>query len=150
MALWQQIIIVSFGLLNIGFFIKGYYEITKKKNAFGLTNYLLFLGVFVWGDIFVLGPFWMLVSLVTLLLQDWYLFLLIISVFWVVRSFGEVMYWLNEQFSGKNRNLPHTLRFHKIFQSEAVWFIYQLIWQCMLVMSITATLFLAKAWLLSR
>ena len=144
---WQQIIILLFALINIIFFLKGYYEVTNKKNAFGLTNYLFFLGSFVWGDMIVLGPFWILASVITSILASWYLFLLIISVFWVARSLGETIYWISEQFSGKNRNSPQTLRFYKMFKSDAVWFIYQLINQCILVASIIFSIYFAKLWL---
>jgi hypothetical protein len=149
MTLLQQVIIFSYGLLSLLFFLKGYYEVTKKKNVFGLTNHLVFLGAFVWGDIIVLGPFWILISTVTILLNDWYLFLLILSVFWVVRSLGETIYWLNEQFATKNRNPANTLRFYKIFKNDSVWFVYQLINQCILVVSIIFSIYFAKLWLSS-
>src|SRR5581483_12281010 len=106
-----------------------------------------FFGVFVWGDTLVVGPFWVILVCFALLFQNWYFFLLVISLFWVIRSFGEVLYWLLEQFAGKNRNPPHTLRFHKLFPGDAVWFIYQLFWQCVFVFSTLASLFFAKLWL---
>ena len=147
MSLWQQALIILYGCIHLACFVKGYFEITRKKNAFGTTAYLEWLGIFVWGDIFILGPFWILICLLTLLLNDWYLFLLFLSLFWTVRSFGEVIYWFNEQFAAKNRNLPSQLKMYKVFQNDAVWFVYQLFWQCVLIVSVIASLYLAKLWL---
>jgi len=150
MQSWQQGIIILSGFISFAVFLKGYYEIVRKKNAFGLANYLSFLGIFVWGDSIILGPFWTLVCMITLLLNDWYLFLLSISLFWSVRSWGEVTYWLNEQFADKHRNPPQTLKFSKLFQSDAIWFVYQLFWQVILVVSLITSLYLANVWLQAK
>ncbi len=128
-------------------YIKGLYEITKKRNPFGLTKYLVFVGSFVWGDVFVVAPFWVIVSIVSLLLNSWYLFLLFVSLFWVIRSLGEMIYWLNEQFAGKFRNPPHTLNFYRIFKNDSIWFIYQVIWECVFVFSLVLSLYFSKMWL---
>lgn len=149
MEFWQEIIISFFGINGLLFFLKSFHQVKNKKNVYGLTPYLFFLGAFVWGDVTVLGPFWIIASLVSLFLKNWYLFLLIVSLFWTIRSMGETIYWLNEQFAGKNRNPPHTLNFHKFFGGEAVWFIYQLFWQCILVFSILLSMYFAKIWLIS-
>lgn len=90
--------IIIYGLISILAFIKGFFEVTKKNNPFGETPFLLFLGIFVWSDAVMIGFFGFLISLICLLIGDWILFLLIISIFWVVRSLGEIIYWINEQF----------------------------------------------------
>lgn len=144
---WQQLLIYSYLLSSLLFLIKALYEIKNKKRVYGLTPYLFFLGAFVWGDLLVLGPFWIITTLFVLILDDWYLFLLTISIFWSVRSLGETIYWLNEQFAGKNRNPPHTLNFHKLINSDAIWFVYQLFWQCILVVSIISSIYMANLWL---
>lgn len=150
MTAWQQIIVLLYALLCLGAFIKGFHEVKNKKNSFGLANRWSLLGVFVWGDAIVLGLFWLIACFIVLFLQDWYLFLLSISLFWVVRSAGEVIYWLNEQFAGKNRNPPHTLMFYSFFNGDAIWFIYQLYWQCILVVSLLTSLYFAVFWIQSR
>lgn len=147
MLFWQQIFLVIFAVFNVLIYIKGLYEIVRKRNPFGLTKYLVFVGAFVWGDVFVVAPFWIIVSSVSLLLNNWNLFLLFVSLFWVIRSLGEMVYWLNEQFAGKTRNPPHTLNFYKIFQNDSIWFIYQVIWQCVFVFSIVLSLYFSKVWL---
>lgn len=147
MALWEQISVVLYGILNILVLIKGIHEVKDKRNVYGLAGQNSFLGIFVWGDAIVFGPFWILTSALVLFLQDWYLFLLVFSIFWSVRSFGEVIYWLNEQFAGKNRNPPHTLKFYKFFNNDSIWFIYQIYWQCILVVSLIASIYLSALWL---
>ena len=147
---WQRLFILTYALINLGVFVKGYYECKYRKNAYGLTPNLNLLGIIAWGDAVVFGPFWIASSLVSYLLNDWYLFLLIISVFWVVRSLGETIYWFNQQFSTINRNPPEKLPFHSIFHNDSVWFIHQIIWQCVTVVSIIFTIFLTKLWVSSR
>lgn len=143
----QKMFLILFSFVNLAIFIKGVYEIHKKRNAYRLTNYLFFIGAFVWGDVFVLSPFWIIVSGISLYLDNWSLFLLFVSLFWVIRSFGEIIYWLNEQFASKNRNPPQNLNFHTIIKSDAIWFMYQLFWQCIFVFALILSLYFGKQWL---
>src|SRR3990170_36194 len=146
METWQKTLIIFWGIISFILFIKGFFECKDKKNAYGLTPKLSVFGIFSWGDAVVFGLFWVLVSLITLVLNDWILFLLIISVFWVVRSFGEAIYWLNQQFSTINRNPPEKLMFYKLFKNDSVWFIYQIFWQSITVVSLIFTIYFAKIW----
>lgn len=147
MLFWQTTIILLISLISFIFLLKSFREIKNKNNIYGLTPYLFFLGSFVWGDMIVLGIFWITVSIISILLNNWYLFLLFISIFWSIRSLGEAIYWLNEQFAGKNRNPPHTLKLHKLINGDAIWFIYQLFWQCIFVFSLLISIYLSKLWL---
>lgn len=144
---WQQTLIFLYAAFNFLVFFRGYYESKYKKNAYGLTRPLSFIGAFVWGDAVVFGIFWVLSSLVALALKDWYLFLLIISVFWVVRSLGETIYWFNQQFSTINRNPIRNLPWNSIFHNDSVWFIHQIIWQCVAVVSVIFSIYFANLWL---
>jgi hypothetical protein len=146
----EQIIVILYGLQNLLAFRKGFYEIKDKNNAYGLAKHFGLLGIFVWGDALIIGPFWLIICSVILFLQDWYLFLVVFSIFWAVRSLGEIIYWLNEQFAGKNRNPPQTLKFYYFIKSDAIWFIYQLFWQCILVISIIASIYFSSLWLQSK
>lgn len=143
MEYWQRIFIIIFSIFNFFIFLKAIYEI-KKRNPYGLTKYLFFVGAFVWGDVLVIAPFWVIVTFISLLINSWFLFLLFISLFWVIRSLGETIYWLNEQFAFKKRNPPQTLNFHKLINGEAIWFIYQLFWQCIFVFSTVASIYFAS------
>ena len=146
MTNWQTEVVIFSGILSLLIFLKGIHETYVKKNPYGLTRPLLFWGIFVWGDAVIFGIFWTLVSVAVLILKDWILFLLIISVFWVVRSFGEAIYWLNQQFSTINRNPPEKLMFYKLFKNDSVWFIYQIFWQSITVVSLIFTIYFAKIW----
>jgi len=105
------------------------------------------LGGFVWGDVVVFGLFWFLVSIAVLYLQDWILFLLIVSLFWLVRSLGETIYWLNQQFTPRSNNHPKQYLATKIFKNDSVWFAHQIFWQCVTVVTIITSIYLAKLWL---
>jgi len=147
MIFWQKIFVIIFGLFNFIIFLKSLQEV-KKGNVYGLTKFLFFVGIFVWGDAVVLAPFWIIVSLITLFLNNWYLFLLFISVYWTVRSLGETIYWLNHQFAIKdNSNFYKTLMGYQFFKSNAILFVYQIFLQCITVFSIIITIYLANLWL---
>lgn len=146
---WQQTFILLYALFNLFIFLKGLYESKYKKNAYGLTRPLLFIGVFVWGDAVVFGLFWLLSSVFALLLNDWYLFLLVVSIFWVVRSLGETIYWFNQQFSTIKRNPIKNLPMNSVFHNDSVLFIHQIIWQCVTVSSIILSIYFSWLWLQS-
>jgi len=132
----QQKIVLIYISLNFLIFIKGFYETSKNNNAFKVTPLLTPLGIFVWGDAVVIGLFWFLISMVAFYLNSWYLFLSIISAFWFIRSIGEVTYWLNQQFSKIVRNPPQSLFGYSIFKNDSIWFAYQVVWQCVAVVSL--------------
>lgn len=150
MEYWQELVLLIYALANLFVFSKGLYECKSRKNAYGLTPKLTLLGVFAWGDAVVFGPFWITSTIISYFLKDWYLFLLIVSVFWLVRSLGETIYWFNQQFSTINRNPPEKLPFFSIFKNDSIWYIYQIGWQCITVISIIFTIYLSKIWLENR
>jgi hypothetical protein len=143
----QIIALLTTAVISFAVFLKGLVE-SKKGKAYELTPFLLPFGIIAWGDAVVFGLFWTGVSLVSYFLNDWILFLLIISVFWVVRSLGETIYWFNQQFSQKayDWNKPEKLLFHSIFKNDSIWFVYQIIWQCVTVVSIIATIYFTRLW----
>lgn len=143
----QTIIISLFGVISLSVTIRGTRELLINKNHFKDTRALFWLGIFVWGDAIIFGAFWFLASLICLLLQDWILFLLIVSIFWVVRSLGEIIYWLNQQFSPIIRNPPAKLIGYKLFNNDSIWFAYQIFWQCILVISIISSIYFTNFWI---
>lgn len=143
----EQLLVFGFGLISAVVFWRGCKETKNNDNAFGLTPYLLPLGIFVWADAVVLGLFWMIATLSSLYLNSTTLFFLIVSLFWLVRSIGETIYWFNQQFSSINRNPPKSLRGYSFFKNDSIWFVYQLAWQCMTVVSVISSLYFGKMWL---
>lgn len=147
MEIWQKGTVLVYGLFALVGFLTGLRECRVKKNSYGKTHIFNLLGAFAWGDAVIFGLFWALVSLAVFWLNDWLLFLLFLAIFWLVRSFGETVYWFNQQFARADKNPSERFWFTKIFHNESVWFVHQVIWQCVLVVSIILSLYLAKLWL---
>lgn len=137
-----------FSLLNFVIWVVSLYQCRVRRNNLGITFALLPLGIFVWADGVVFGLFWFLVSLAVYLMNDWILFLLIFSVFWVVRSLGETIYYFNQQFSTIRRIPGKSLPGYKVFADEyTIWFVYQIMAQVITVISIITSVYLFKVWL---
>ena len=144
----QTIFVTGIGVFALIGFIKGMHETWTKKNPFGITYVYRSLGAFVWADMTVFGIFWLAAVAVSLLFSDWILFLLTASIFWLVRSIGETIYWLNQQFSPINRNpVKNFKHLKKMYHNDAVWFVYQIFWQCMTVVFALTSIYLANLWL---
>lgn len=127
----------------IGFFT-AYTQCFRHQNPFGEQPLFLLLGAFVWGDVVVFSVFWFVTCLVMLVMQWWVLFWVIFSIFWTVRSLGEVQYWLYEQFATQHRNKPADLRLTRWFPGEEVYFVLQIIWQCVAVVAIVSAIILTS------
>lgn len=147
MNIQETFVIVIFGIFSLLALIKGLRQSIIKKNPFGTTLPFFWLGIFAWGDGIIIGPFWFFASLISFLLKDWNLFLLIVSAFWLVRSFGETIYWLNQQFVKMESNYHQRIWGYSFFKNDAILFIYQIFWQCITVVSIITTIYFAKLWL---
>jgi len=145
---WQQIIVSVFGVTSLTLFLVGFYQTKYKKNAFGNFYPLNLIGAFVWGDAVVFGIFWSVVSAIVLARGDFILFLLVFSVFWLVRSAGEAIYQLLQQFSTKELNSINNFPFLKsIFHNESMWFAYQIYWQCITVTTLLFSIYFVAIWL---
>lgn len=147
MNIQETFIIVIYGIFSLVAFIKGLHQSIIKKNPFGTTKYFFWLGIFAWGDGIIVGPFWFFASLTSFLIKDWNLFLLIISAFWLVRSFGETVYWLNQQFVKKESNYYQRIWGYNFFKNDSILFIYQIFWQCVTVISIISMIYFENLWL---
>lgn len=128
-------------------FISFILGIRQRKNPFGLSPFFGPIGSFVWVDNFIFGLFFAIVSVFCFLTSQWILFWLIFSVFWLIRSIGEQIYWFLEQFAHKHRNPPKTLWPHKWFRGEEVWIVMQIFWQCVSVIALIATVYFFVQWL---
>ncbi|MEK7096969.1 MAG: hypothetical protein AAB859_01490, partial [Patescibacteria group bacterium] len=116
----QEIFIIAiYGIFSLFALIKGLRQSIIKKNPFGTTEYFFWLGIFAWGDGIIIGPFWFLASLTSFLLKDWNLFLLTVSAFWLVRSFGETIYWLNQQFVKTESNYYQKVMGYRFFKNDS-------------------------------
>ena len=141
----QILFLILFGLISLITTIVSYFNIASKNNPFGLTpKFLNLFTIFVWGDGLPIGLFLTLTTLISLYLNHWNLFLLFMSTFFLVRSVGETIYWLNEQFSSLKRNPPETLTGFKIYKNDSIWFAYQIFWQCLSAIFFVLSLYLLK------
>ncbi len=143
-------VIFLFGLVSFSLFISGFFQSKYRNNSYGSFWPMNIIGAFVWGDAVVFGLFWTLVSLYILVTKEIALFPFVISLFWTIRSFGEVQYWLNHQFTEKEKNkLSSFPRLKSIFHNDSVWFVYQIYWQCVMVICVLASLYFGKIWMAS-
>lgn len=147
MQQYQLLFLIFTFVVHALVFIYAPVACAKKHKTFTQTPVLSVYGVFVWGDALIFSPFWALMSLLALYTNDWLLFWVITSVFWVVRSCGEVLYWFLEQFSGHPRNKAENLLGYGLVKSDAVFFLYQIFWQCVAVISIVISCVLLYQWL---
>lgn len=144
MNILQTIIVAVFGVFAFSGFLFGVKNCVKKKNPYGLTKLYNLIGAFVWVDAVIFGLFWTIVCSTILFLSNWLLFLLFLSAFWLVRSIGETIYWIGEQFSSKDRNPPRTLWHSKIFPGDSSWVASQIFWQCISVVTAIISIYLVK------
>lgn len=146
---WQQYVVLGTGVFGAVTLLKGLFETKAKRNPYGLAGVFHLAGAFVWGDAVVFGWFWMLTAGLVWYLADFVLFMLLISLFWTVRAVGEIWYWLLQQFSMVAREKPEDSILYPLYRSEAVWFGHQIIWQCVLVLSLVSCLYFATLWVRS-
>ncbi len=144
----QSMFVILFSFFNLFVFLWSLYQCNKYRNNLGITYIFLPLGIFVWADGVVFGLFWFFAGMISLYLSDWILFLLTFSVFWLVRSLGETIYYFNQQFSTVKRMPGKELPGYKIFNDEyTIWFVYQIVAQSITVISIITSVYLFKLWL---
>lgn len=146
MNIWQFSIVFLVAIYSLAGFVKGYKETKIKNNPYGLSIWFNLISSYVWADAVVFGLFFFFTAVVTLILQDFVLFLLVFSVFWTVRSVGESIYWFLEQFAPNHRNPEHTLWLSKWFPRNSSWIANQIINQCITVIGVISTVYLFRIW----
>ncbi len=145
---WQVVVVSLYGLFSFLAFVVGFYQSYRRKNPYGEFYPIILFGALVWGDAVIFGLFWTIFSAVTLLFQDWLLFLLAFSIFITIRGLGETIFLLNLQFTPMKRYPPkHWPKVFRVFGDEDVYFLCQILWQCTMVVSVIASLYLGKLWL---
>ncbi len=95
---------------------------------------LLTLGIFIWGDALVIAPFWLLSSVFLFVFQADVLNILRYTLlFWMIRSFYEVVYWINHQVAKKEYK-PPLFRQISWLGSDEQGILYQLMNTCQLIL----------------
>jgi hypothetical protein len=100
------------------------------------THWLVWLGIFVWGDALILAPFWVVSSFFFIFMPPLFI-LRYLLVFWAIRSAYEVVYWINHQVAQKNYCPPLFRKVSWIGANEAA-ILYQLLQTCQVVIALSA------------
>ena len=147
MQVWQQNFLLFFVGYSLLCFILGFYN-SRKKNYLGVCHLFYPLGAYVWADAVIFGLFWAMITVVVYYLKNWYLFLTFYFVFQTIRTFGESIYWFNQQFSTVNRNPGERQWPHFFFRDEyTTWFVYQIMWQCVCAVCTIFAIYFSYMWL---
>ena len=134
----QTIIPLPLLLYSLVATVIGFYK-SKNNQTHSLAHPFYPLGIFVFADALIIGPFWVITAFFFLVYPSLVLLGLVFSVFWAVRSFGETIYWLNQQFSPIKREPPQKFLLYKLVKNDSVWFLHQLIAQVTLVVSLISS-----------
>ncbi len=95
-----------FIILNLYLLYWSVVKMRKNRKKVELIFWTIPLGAFTWEDLLVFSIFNCLATTVIILVKDFRLALLVFIVFWVVRNFGEMIYWFFQQFS-QPTSYPH-------------------------------------------
>ncbi len=146
----QNLLLIFVFLFSVLSSVKAYFACKSKSTILARPwKACEPFGSFVWADHIIIGPFWILASFFCFVLQDFTLFLLIVSVFWLIRSGGETFYWFLQQFHPRVGNEPEQFWINKHVPGEAVWFLHQIFWQCISVVALICSAFFAVSWISS-
>ncbi|MEN8253343.1 MAG: hypothetical protein ABFQ62_03140 [Patescibacteria group bacterium] len=133
-----KIVISSFlAVLSVFIFSLSVFK-SKRKQFYSDTNYLIPIGIFVWGDALILAPFWMISSIIFMFWPILWIFRYVL-LFWIFRSAYEVVFWINHQVIQKNYK-PPLFRKIKWLGAEEAGILYQLLNMCQLILFLTILL----------
>lgn len=110
----------------------------KKGGFYTDTAGLLPLGIFVWGDALILGPFWMIAALLFTFLSPLEI-LRFFLIFFLVRALYEVVYWITHQVVKREYRPPLFRRIQWLQANEAA-ILYQLLNMCQVILCAFALL----------
>lgn len=144
---WQMVIVALYGLGALFILVRGLHECYWNKKSYEEVLWERFYGAFALGDCVIFGIFWIIISLAVLFLNDWTLFLLILSVFWTIRSLGETNFWFGMQFAPMKRYPPKYFPIYRFFHDDSVYFIQQITWQCVATLAIISSLYFGVTWI---
>lgn len=101
-----------------------------RREKFYQDTFLLFpLGIYVWGDALVLGPFWLAVAVSGFFVPLIWLGRLTL-LFFALRSLYEVIYWINHQVSARSYRPPLGRHLKWLGANEAA-IVYQVAHTCL-------------------
>lgn len=131
-------LILILGLLYFFAFIFGFFNVANG-NFSQISLLFVPLGIFIWGDSLILGPWMVLVCLWLWIKNRSTLSGLFFSLYGAARSGIEVFYALNAQFSSTTRPWEFYWRDLFIVQSlerTEVFVLWQLVFLCIFIISV--------------
>lgn len=143
-----------FALIHITFFIISFRNIRNSDEHVGfIYSWAFVFGAFVWEDLLIFSLFNFLVALYVLLVQDIRQGLVMFTVFWMVRSAGETLYFFMQQFT-QPLHYPHDIHWHfnvmkKVFgdiSNQKCFIMLQVTFQIIMVLAISILILLLKNW----
>lgn len=141
-------------LFFLSFLILSFYKIKDSRHTVEfIYHWGWIIGAFVWEDLFIFSLLGFCVTSIVLLTNDIRIGYLSFTVFWIVRSAGETLYFFLEQFT-QDKMYPHVLTHHftalrNIFgdiSDQKCYIIMQISFQTILVFSIVSTIYILINW----
>lgn len=103
------------------------YNHPKQTDTFiriclGISSYFIYIYIYIKGDAFIIAPFLILIFIIGFM-WSWSFSLFTLAVFHTVRSLGEMMFWLLQQF-GPHEYRPYDFGLLKL-NTNAIYILYQ-------------------------
>ncbi|MDH5533039.1 MAG: hypothetical protein OEX81_01265 [Candidatus Pacebacteria bacterium] len=150
----MSFILFSLGLIFVLYFLVSWSKVYNSKDSLEFVyQWASFIGAFVWEDLLVFSLLHLIFVIITWISHDLRVGLLLIGIFWSVRSSGEALYFFLQQFH-RPKHHPHNLEGHlksfKPFLGEISqqkgYILMQITHQSVVVISISLTILLLKYW----
>lgn len=133
-------ILVSF-LAALVISLYSWHKVKNDQFYSDVPQPLLAIGIYVWGDGLVIGPFWLVATLFWAILAISPLNIVrFYLLFLIIRSTYEVMYWINHQMFERDY-VPPLFRKVEWLNAEQHGILYQLLHMCLIVLAISLLLF---------
>lgn len=121
---------------------KGLKHKTSQDFFTDCPSYMKMIGIYVWGDAYLFVPFHLIILIFSIISLPFGL--LLWSVFFSIRSLGEVLYWFLQQF-GERSYRPHDFGMKKL-DNHAIYIFYQTLMTIHATVAITALIIFIKFW----
>ena len=118
---------------------------SKHRQFYSDTFWLIPLGIYVWGDGLVLGPFWFLAGFISIFFLDLTQSAILLLLFITIRSFFEIIYWLGHQVGDKTYQAPLFRQVNWLDAGQGA-ILYQLLHTSVIIFSLLGLFVVIKTW----
>lgn len=150
----MSIILTIVAVIFLVYIFISFREVRDSNNNFEfIYPWAFWVGAFVWEDLLVFSLLHLIFVVLTFLFHDFRVGLLMISIFWLVRSMGETLYFFLQQYH-EPKGEPHGLQDH--FDSfgpilgnislQKGYILMQIIHQSVAVLSLSSIILLVINW----